>query len=59
MLLKKRQEVKKKIDAEWKIIKAEESQKAIDRARRMQYIQQPRVRRLHANLQTSQILFER
>ncbi|KAI8812545.1 hypothetical protein BJ742DRAFT_23495 [Cladochytrium replicatum] len=53
------EEERQRVDAEWAKVKASEREAAVERARHMQYVQQPAVRRLHAELLTSQVLLER
>lgn len=48
-----------KVDAEWGVIKTEERKLAVERARRMQYNDQSRVKALHARLLMSNVLQER
>ncbi|KAI8909357.1 hypothetical protein DFJ77DRAFT_472218 [Powellomyces hirtus] len=57
--LKKQEEEKQKIDAEWALVKQNERKQAIDRAKYLQHVEQPRIRQMHSALLQSNVLQER
>ncbi|KAI9099471.1 hypothetical protein DFS34DRAFT_657933 [Phlyctochytrium arcticum] len=50
---------RQKIDVEWDMVRKKERQDAIDRARWMQKVEQPRIRALHSSLLLSNVIEER
>ncbi|KAI9207775.1 uncharacterized protein BJ171DRAFT_255023 [Polychytrium aggregatum] len=56
---KSTEEERKKVDAAWELVRQDERRIAVERARRMQYVEQSRVKALHAQLLMSNVLHER
>ncbi|KAJ3005285.1 hypothetical protein HKX48_000767 [Thoreauomyces humboldtii] len=55
----RQEEERQRVDAEWEMVKAGERQAAVDRARHLQYVAEPRIKQLHASLLLSNVLQER
>ncbi|KAI8921580.1 hypothetical protein BC831DRAFT_476583 [Entophlyctis helioformis] len=53
------EEERKRVDAEWAVVRATERQEAIQRARLLQRFEEPRLKALHSQLLMSNVLYER